>query len=149
MAIVLLRGPESVAGHRGRPARIAAPVMTHLLDHAGRAGKSLAVRSCASEKELLQALTQADRSGVEVLLLDPGACSDSAATAAAVAQLRRPYVEVHDDACDCREPCLLTASPQRLGQVGGDCAQGYALALSIALEHLGYHGDEGDVHVGP
>ncbi|MBO9882827.1 MULTISPECIES: type II 3-dehydroquinate dehydratase [Xanthomonas] len=148
MSILLLRGPDCVAGHRGRPARIAAPVMRQLLAHAGRAGKTLAVRGCASERELLQALAQADQAGVEMLLLDPGACSDSAVTADAVAHLRRPYVEVHDDASDRREACLCAASGQRLGQVGGYCAQGYALALSIALEHLGCNGYEGDVHVG-
>lgn len=148
MSILLLRGPDCVAGHRGRPARIAPRVMRQLLEHAGRAGKILAVRGCASESELLQALAQADAAQVEMLLLDPGACSDSAATAAAVAKLGRPYVEVHDDACDQREPCLCAASRQRVGQVGGYCAQSYALALSIALEHLGCNGYEGDVHVG-
>ena len=140
MSILLLRvlrGPDSVAGHRGRPARIAPLMMRQLLEHAGRAGKILAVRGCVSEAELLQALTQADAARVEMLLLDPGACSDSAITAAAVARLDQPYVEVHNDACDQREPYLCVASRQRVGQVGGYCAQSYALALSIALEHLG------------
>lgn len=148
MSILLLRGPDCTAGHRHHPPRIAPRVMAQLLAHAGRAGKTLAVRSCASEAELLRALAQADAARVEMLLLDPGACSGSAAAAGVVARLRQPYVEVHDDACDQREPCLCAGSRQRVAQVGGYCAQSYTLALSIALEHLGCNGYEGDVHVG-
>lgn len=123
------------------------PVRTRTNGPACCAGKTIALRSCASERELLQTLTLCRRTQVELVLLDPGACSASPRLQALLAQQPLPYIEVHDDPPGQPEACLPDASGRRVGRAQGYGAHSYTLALSLALEHLGCS-ELDDVHVG-
>ncbi|WJI15900.1 3-dehydroquinate dehydratase [Pseudoxanthomonas winnipegensis] len=147
MSIVIVRGPDRLHATPAPPASLPSPVMHGLAELACCAGKTIALRSCASERELLQTLTLCRRTQVELVLLDPGACSASPRLHALLAQQPLPYIEVHDDPPGQPEACLPDASGRRVGRAQGYGAHSYTLALSLALEHLGCS-ELDDVHVG-
>ncbi|MCC5099053.1 3-dehydroquinate dehydratase [Xanthomonas campestris] len=148
MSIMILRGPEAASSLVRGPQALPRAVITQLVRCAGDAGKTVALRACGSEQELLDALRVAGQARMEIALIDPGSCVDSVRLHCMLAGLAYPYVEAHDDSADRPEPCLPAGLGQRVAIVRGYCAQSYLLGLEIALEHLGCTEIQGDVHVG-
>ncbi|MEJ2788647.1 MULTISPECIES: 3-dehydroquinate dehydratase [unclassified Pseudoxanthomonas] len=147
MSILVIRGPERHDALTSPPPPLPSSVLGALVQRAGCAGQTLAVRSCASTTEVLAALRLANEWGVRATLLDPGALIDHPLLQRAVHDLMHPYVEVHGDLGE--HPHVLPATTgRRLAVVDGYGARSYALALEIALEQLGCAECECDVHVG-
>lgn len=147
MSILVIRGPEQHDGLTSPPTPLPPSVLGALVQRAGCAGQTLAVRSCGSTTEVLTALRLANEWGVRATLLDPGSLSDHSLLQRAVQGLAHPYVEVHDGSI-ADEPSLPASTGRRLAVVDGYGARSYALALEIALEQLGCAECECDVHVG-
>jgi len=147
VSIFIIRGPEASGRLIRTAAPLPSPVLKAMVERAIDAGTTLAIRSCGSEQELLDALRVADHSRGEITLLDPGACSESPRLLKLLPHLRNAYVEVHDDG-PLREACIPPGAGQRLAVANGYGAQSYALGLEIALEHLGLSEDCNRVHVG-
>jgi len=145
MSILVIRGPERHDTLTSPPPPLPPSVLGALVQRAGCAGQTLAVRSCGSTTEVLTALRLANEWGVRATLLDPGALTDHPLLQRAVQGLAHPYVEVHDTL---DEGSLPAATGRRLAVVDGYGARSYALALEIALEQLGCAECECDVHVG-
>lgn len=145
MSILVIRGPERHDALTSPPPPLPPSVLGALVQRAGCAGQTLAVRSCGSTTEVLTALRLANEWGVRATLLDPGALTDHPLLQRAVQGLAHPYVEVHDTL---DEGVLPAATGRRLAVVDGYGARSYALALEIALEQLGCAECECDVHVG-
>lgn len=148
MTIMIVRGPEAASRLVRSPSPLPRELLRQLVARAADAGKTVALRACGSEQELLDALRVAAQARIELALVDPGACAGSARLHRVLAVLDYPYVEVHDDDSDRPEPQLPDGLGQRVAAVRGYRVQGYTLALSIALEHLGYDGDSHGIHVG-
>ena len=148
MSIIVIRGPETTGAIARMPPALPREVLSGLVDRAMYADKTIAVRSCSSEQDVLHSLEMARQSHAEIVLLDPGYCARSARLEAALARLGVPYIEVHDDSCECPEAVMNAHGSQRLALVNGYMAQSYTLALDIALEHLGCAECQSDVHVG-
>ncbi len=148
MSIAVIRGPESDGPHFRTPHALPHEVLGTLVDRALCAGKTIAVRGCASEQELLHSLRMAQQSHAEIALLDPGACANSPRLRKALDEISMPYIEVHNDSCDAPEALMQAGNGHRLAVVNGYLAQSYTLALAMALEHLGCAECECDVHVG-
>ena len=119
-------------------------IVSQLVGRASQAGRTIAVRGCRDVAEMVECLRRVNGKGTEFLLLDPGArgCGN-AALDAALDDVGVPYIEVHADGsrADDTEPV-----GRPLDVVDGYGAQGYVLALSIALEHLGCAECENDLH---
>jgi 3-dehydroquinate dehydratase-1 len=147
MSILVIRGPERHDSLTSPPPPLPPSVLGALVQRAGCAGQTLAVRSCGSTTEVLTALRLANEWGVRATLLDPGSLSDHPLLQRAVQGLANPYVEVHDNLGE-HEIALPAATGHRLAVVDGYGARSYALALEIALEQLGCAECECDVHVG-
>lgn len=147
MSILVIRGPERHDALTRPPSPLPPAVMGALVQRAGCAGQTLAVRSCGSSTEVLTALRSANEWWVRATLLDPGALTDHPLLQRAVQGLTHPYVEVHSDLGG-HASALPSAGSHRLAVVEGYGARGYALALEIALEQLGCAECECDVHVG-
>jgi 3-dehydroquinate dehydratase I len=146
MSILVIRGPERHDRLTSAPPPLPPSVLGALVQRAGCAGQTLAVRSCGSTTEVLTALRLANAWGVRATLLDPGALSDHPLLQRAVQGLAHPYVEVHDGLGE--HEASLPAVGRRLAVVDGYGARSYALALEIVLEQLGCAECECDVHVG-
>jgi 3-dehydroquinate dehydratase-1 len=122
-------------------------VVSQLVGRAAQAGKNIAVRGCQSAPEMAICLRSARDDGAEFILLDPGPRDlVNGALAPALKDLLIPYIEVHDDHSDARETPLDIGHP--LNVIQGYGAQSYVMALSIALEHMGFAECENDIHVG-
>ena len=147
MSILVIRGPEQHDSLTSAPPPLPPSVLGALVQRAGCAGQTLAVRSCGSTTEVLTALRLANECGVRATLLDPGSLSDHPLLQRAVQGLTHPYVEVHDNLGQ-QEANLPPSTGLRLAVVDGYGARSYALALEIALEQLGCAECECDVHVG-
>ncbi len=147
MSILVIRGPERRDALTVPPPPLPPSVLGALVQRAGCAGQTLAVRSCSSATEMVAALRMANDWGVRATLLDPGSLTDHPLLRRAVRGLAHPYVEVHDDT-GLQEASLPPAHGQRLAVVEGYGARSYSLALEIALERIGCVECECDVHVG-
>ncbi|MFC3552397.1 hypothetical protein ACFOLC_15435 [Lysobacter cavernae] len=107
-------------------------------------GKTLLVQTCANVRELVERLRGADERTTELVLLDPGelalqldAGSDTGLRGALDA-LAAPYIEVHDDSATALEPRLQPLHmPLATVIINRNLAEGYRLALGIALRRLG------------
>ena len=148
MSIVIIRGPEAVGLFPRTPPALPGEVLGALVDRAVCAGKTISVRACASEQEVLHSLRIARQSQAEIILFDPGACAQSTQVQQALKDMAMPYIEVHDDSCDSPEGTMRAGNDNRVAVVNGYMAQSYTLALDMALEHLGCAECECDVHVG-
>ena len=143
MSIAILAAPDGARfGAHGLPRE----VVSQLVERASLAGRTVAVCSCRNASDILDRLRRIDGRSTEFLLLDPG--PDAHASAELDAALNRvgvPYIEVHADGTGSVRPrCIGTP----LNVIDGYGAQGYVLALSIALERLGCTECENDIHVG-
>ena len=147
MSILVIRGPECRDSLTSAPPPLPPSVLGALVQRAGCAGQTLAVRSCGSTTEVLTALRLANEWGVRATLLDPGSLTDHPLLQRAVQGLAHPYVEVHDGLGE-QEASFPASTGRRLAVVDGYGARSYALALEIALEQLGCAECECDVHVG-
>ena len=142
MAIVIIHGPD------GGPRNPVDPVRAELDERAQSAGHELLHVRCDSERQLVDRLARIDRGCVDIILLDPGRCTGvGGELSSTLEHLQVPYIEVHGDSHDRLESVLPAAGP-RLAVVNGYAAQGYTLAMSMALEQLGCAESENDVHVG-
>ncbi len=148
MSIVVIRGPKLSAVAGTMPLALPREVLGGLVDRAVGADRTVSVRACSSEADVLHALLMARHARAEIVLLDPGSCVRSARLEKALNQLELPYIEVHDDSCECPEAVMAGPPGLRLALVNGYMAQSYTLALDIALEHLGCSEYMNDVHVG-
>ncbi|MFC3552215.1 type II 3-dehydroquinate dehydratase [Lysobacter cavernae] len=148
MSIVIIRGPEHSAHGNALPL-VPDVVRRSLTERAAAAGKTVELRICRSEAELVECLRRTRGDQAEFVLLDPGTCvRASAAVRDVLDDLAVPYIEVHDDAPDVPERLISPVCGPRLTWVSGYGAQSYTLALSIALEHLGCSACESEFHVG-
>lgn len=144
MSIFVITGADSddPAAH-GIPKE----VVSQLVGRAAHAGKYIAVRACQSTPEIVRCLDRAQDDHAEFILLDPGASGRiDEDLVRALETLQIPYIEVHADGDGALEAPLAIGHP--LHVIQGYCAQSYVLALSIALEHLGYAECENHLHVG-
>ncbi|UNK49028.1 type II 3-dehydroquinate dehydratase [Lysobacter sp. S4-A87] len=141
MSIAILAAPDGARfGAHGLPRE----VVSQLVERASQAGKTVAVCSCRNASDILDRLRRLDGRSTEFLLLDPGPDAHVGGELdAALNLVGVPYIEVHADR---------TGSFERVGTplnvIDGYGAQGYVLALSIALEWLGCTECENDIHVG-
>lgn len=103
------------------------------------------MRTCETELELVSCLRHAN--DAEFLLLDPGNCSCDTIREE-LERLTVPYIEVHDDDFGALESPLAPACGRPLKLIQGRGSQSYAVALSIALDHLGCAECENNYHVG-
>ena len=144
MAIVMIQGPD---GTEGRPSIEC--VGATLTERARGAGQTLLQYRCGTEDQLLERLAKIDRGQADIILLNPGRCSNgSAALQNTLNHLEVPYIEVHDDSHDRPEPVIPAGAGTRLALVNGYAAQSYTLAMSLALEQLGCADSENDFNVG-
>lgn len=143
MSIAILTARhDTVGGVQGLPKEI----VSQLAGRASQAGRTIAVRGCRDVAEMVECLRRVDGKGTEFLLLDPGArLRGDGALDAVLDDVGVPYIEVHADGTGVD---AAASSGHPFDVVGGYGAQGYVLALSIALEHLGCAECENDVHVG-
>lgn len=150
MSIVIIRGPDAPLDQPRTPLSQAlhAEVVTALVDRAVCAGKALAIHACASEQELLHVLADLQRDPPEILLVDAGSGIDTPQVSQALRNVRVPFIEIHDDSSARLEAELRDPPPSRVGVVHGYMAQGYTIAMSMALEHIGCAESESLVHVG-
>lgn len=142
MSIAILATPDGArAGAQGLPRE----VIAQLVERASLAGKTIAVCSCRNSSDLLDTLRRIDGGTTEFLLLDPGADANVGGELdAALHRTGIPYIEVHADGAGSEHHCV----GHPLNVIDGYGAQGYVLALSIALERLGCSECENHIHVG-
>ncbi len=139
MGIVIIRGP-------GAP--LPGAVLAALVERAADAGTALAIRSCPTADDVAGALAASGRDGTAFVVVDPGPTIGHRVVVDGLRNLRVPYVEVHDDVWGEFEPHLEGDVPNRRAIVHGYAAQGYTLAMAMALEHLGRAERALDCHVG-
>lgn len=120
---------------------IPTPVLGQLLERARDTGRQLVLHYCESDAALRRAMEQAKADAAEAVLLDPGPFCDVCVRDEA-ARLSVPVVEVHDDGATPWEPSLDRTA------IHGYGAQGYVLALAVALERIGCDACSNDFHVG-
>lgn len=148
MSIVMIRMSEPQAATH-YDASLLPGILDGLHARVARTGRILCRYQCASEHELLDRLARVAEDNAEIVLLDPGAYSQSKASLRdALARLQVPYIEVHDDFVGQQEPVIAPPSGPVLALVNGYGAQSYTAALSIALENIGCTECENDYHVG-
>ena len=144
MTIVMIQGPGRPRDDGARNA-----VDTALAERARNAGHDLLRIRCRTEEQLLERLSRIDRGQADIILLDPGRCAlPSEPLQSTLRHLEVPYIEVHEDRLDRPEPLLPANSGPRVAVVNGFEAQGYTLAMSMALEQLGCAECENDFNVG-
>lgn len=143
MSIAIFAAPDGArSGAHGLPRE----VVSQLVERASLAGKTVALCSCRDASDILDRLRRIDGRNTEFLLLDPG--PDAHVGGELDAALHRsgvPYIEVHADSTGALQHSCV-GSP--LNVIDGYGAQGYVLALSIALERLGCSECENNIHVG-
>lgn len=148
MSIVMIRMSEPQAATQ-YDASLLPDILEALHARAARAGRTLCRYQCADERELLDRLAHLADDRAEIVLLDPGAYSQSKASLRdALARLKVPYIEVHDDFVGQQEPVIAPPVGPMLAVVNGYGAQSYTAALSIALENIGCAECENNYHVG-
>lgn len=145
MTIVMIQGPHEASLTNGA----ADAMQAALSERARSAGQTLVHLRCDTQAQLIERIARIDRGQADLILFDPGRCArDPAALRPVLRDLDVPYIEVHDDGHDRLDPALPGDSGQRVALVSGFGAQGYTLAMSMALETLGCAESENDVHVG-
>ncbi|HEY5804415.1 MAG TPA: 3-dehydroquinate dehydratase [Lysobacter sp.] len=148
MSIAIIAAPIIAApdGERSGARGLPREVVSQLVERASQAGKTLSVCSCRNASDVIRRLRLIDGNSTEFLLLDPGARAavNGDDLGAALLRIRVPYIEVHADASGATD--IAIGNP--VSVIDGYGAQGYVLALSIALERLGCAECENDIHVG-
>jgi 3-dehydroquinate dehydratase len=149
MSILLIRSPEEIQDCQYPAPPIPKEVRASLVERAAMAGKTISVRACQSDSDVAACLRHIQASSVEFVLFDPGKCERiNEAVCTALKELEVPYIEVHDDNCGALESSINPKYGPFVTEVHGYGAQSYTLALSIALERMGYAECENDYHVG-
>ncbi|MGO4223050.1 3-dehydroquinate dehydratase [Lysobacter sp. TAF61] len=141
MSIAIISAPQGArVGAHGLPSA----VVLQLVERASLAGKAVAVCGCRNASDVVERLRHINGNNTEFLLLDPGVRANANGDLdAALLRAGVPFIEVHADA---RSSLSTAGSP--VSVIDGYGAQGYVLALSIALERLGCAECENDIHVG-
>jgi 3-dehydroquinate dehydratase len=143
MSIAIITAPDPrIAAARGLPRE----VVSQLVERASLAGRTVAICNCSTPAHLAACLRRADGEGTEFVLLDPGMDAHAGpAFQDALARIGVPYIQVHAGAS---RPAGAVRCESCVSVIDGYGAQGYVLALAIALEHLGCVECENPVHVG-
>lgn len=127
--------------HASAAGDVPAPVLGQLRARARDPGRQLDLHHRDSHAALRRTMEQAGRDAAQAVLLDPGpfceACESDEAARWSV-----PVIEVHDAGAAPWEPSFAR------GAIHGDGAQGYGLALAVALERIGCDACSRDVHAG-
>lgn len=143
VTIVMIQGPDAC---RHAPEATDA-VHAALSRRARSAGQHLIHVKCDTQAQLAERLARIDRGQADIILLDAGRAARDATLDARLAHLTVPYIEVHSEQTGHSAPAARSVGP-RLAVIDGYQAQGYTLAMSLALETLGCAESENDVHVG-
>lgn len=154
-AILIVRRSEA-RPHEGLGAAsdvIPRVVVEQLSGIVAETGCTLSIRDCAGDAQVIEWLGRANAMRAAFVLFDPGSAPhQDLRYQAALAGLRMPFIEVHDDRA-VAEPDLSRAGGGRarnaaVARIHGYASQGYVMALWIALDRLGL-ADRGDrYHVG-
>lgn len=141
--ILLLNGPNlNLLGERepeiyGRTTL--AEIEAGLVEDGRRAGLVVVCHQANAEGALVDRVQQARGEGVRFVIVNPGAYAHtSIALRDAFEAVRIPFIEVHISNVFAREPFRHHSylSPLAAGVVCGLGVQGYALALSAAVDQL-------------
>lgn len=143
MSIAIIAAAHGVAG---QSVGLSREVIAQLVERASQAGRTISIRTCRTVGDMADCLRRLDGNGTEFVLLDPGThASSNREISACLHELKAPSIEVHAEL-----PCTacVPACGKPVSVIGGYGAQGYVLALSIALEYLGCSECENRFHVG-
>lgn len=143
MSIAIITAPDTADEP---PAGLPREVVSQLVERAAQGGRTVAVRACRTTDDIVDCLARMKADGTEFVLLDPGMHARAGnELGRCLARLAKPGIEVH-----ARRNGTTGASStwKPLSVIDGYGAQGFVLALSIALEYLGCAECENDVHVG-
>ncbi len=144
--ILLLNGPNlNLLGERepelyGRT-RLG-DIVSDLTARAAAAGHRLEHLQSNSELDLIGAIHDARRRGVDLALINPGAFTHSSvALRDAFSATRLPFIEVHLSNVHAREAFRRQSllAPIAMGVIAGFGADSYVLALEAAIRRLGQH----------
>ena len=108
-------------------------------DHAREIGAEVSFEQSNHEGALVDAIQQAYFSGMDGIVINPGAYTHtSIAIADAVKAVRIPTVEVHISDVESREPYRRTSYIREaaLDTVSGKGIRGYCIALDLLMRHL-------------
>jgi 3-dehydroquinate dehydratase-2 len=111
-----------------------------LADRAREAGVKLAGYQSNVEGELVNRIQQAQREGVDFIIINPAAFTHtSIAMRDALAAVKIPFIEVHLSNVFAREEFRHRSyfTDLAVGIIGGLGSKGYELALEYALQHAG------------
>ncbi|MFC5595668.1 hypothetical protein [Lysobacter niastensis] len=145
MSIAIITAPQ---GPRSQANGLPREVVSQLVQRASQAGKTVTLCSCRNVPDVIEKLRRTGDDGTEFLLLDPGVHVPDGDLDAWLVRSGIPYIEVHADHSQAAQAAQAAATDKPLSVIDGYGAQGYVLALSIALEHLGCAECENDIHVG-
>lgn len=144
MAILVLHGPNlNLLGAREPEhygSETLADINLRLTQQARAAGAKLTAFQSNTEGELIDCIQEAGRDGVDFIVINPAAYTHtSVAMRDALAAVRIPFIEVHLSNLFAREPFRHHSyfSDLAVGVISGFGAQGYALALEVALQGKG------------
>ena len=142
--ILLLHGPNlNLLGAREPEhygSETLADINLRLTQQARAAGAKLTAFQSNTEGELIDCIQEAGRDGVDFIVINPAAYTHtSVAMRDALAAVRIPFIEVHLSNLFAREPFRHHSyfSDLAVGVISGFGAQGYALALEVALQGKG------------
>jgi 3-dehydroquinate dehydratase-2 len=142
--ILCLNGPNLNRLGTREPATYGADTLTaigeQLTQSAAAAGHRLELFQSNAEHELIDAIHRAGDAGVAFILFNPAAFTHtSIALRDALLAVGIPFIEIHLSNVHAREPFRAHSyfSDIAAGVITGLGAQGYALALSAALQRLG------------
>jgi len=111
-----------------------------LAERAREAGVKLAAYQSNVEGELVNRIQQAQREGVDFIIINPAAFTHtSIAMRDALAAVRIPFIEVHLSNVFAREEFRRRSyfTDLAVGIISGLGSKGYELALEYALQHAG------------
>lgn len=141
--ILVLNGPNlNLLGEREPDQyghRSLADIMQELEELATACGVSLSSMQSNSEGELVDAIQQAGRDGVDYIIINPaGYTHTSVVIRDALLAVKVPFIEVHLSAVHAREPFRQKSyfADIALGVISGFRGESYLLALQAILNQL-------------
>jgi 3-dehydroquinate dehydratase-2 len=127
------REPEQY-GHRSL-----ADIMQEVDEFATACGLSVSSRQSNSEGDLIDAIQQAGRDGVDYIIINPaGYTHTSVAIRDALLAVKIPFIEVHLSAVHAREPFrqLSYFADIAMGVISGFRGESYLLALQAIINRI-------------
>lgn len=114
-------------------------IIAEMREVAGACGLELSAMQSNSEGELIDAVQQAGRDGVDYIILNPaGYTHTSVALRDALLGVEIPFIEVHLSAVSAREPFRQVSyfADIALGVVSGFRGESYLLALQAIINRI-------------